>query len=166
MRGADLLAEKVYRWKAGFRLRGNPKLVGRRIEEITQRKGRCTREDICADARRRDSPFHRDLYAKTADAMVLEWRREKASEILRAIQIVEIEIVGGTKTEVVAPLVSFIPDRDYMLTTRVLRDVDLRKERLARIVSELEAFRYKLYGYQQLVRLFDRVLAKARTLKK
>lgn len=166
MRGAELLAEKVYRWKAGFRLRGNPKLVGRRIEEIAQRKGQCSREDVYADARRHDSPFHPDLYAKTTDAMVREWRLEKASEILRAIQVVEIEVTGGIETEVAAPLVSFLPERDYILTTRVLKDVDLRKERLAHIIGELEAFRVKLHGYKQLVMLFDRVLSKARKLKK
>ncbi len=166
MRGAELLAEKVYRWKAGFHLRGNPKLVGQRIEEIAQRKGQCSREDVYADARRHDSPFHPDLYAKSTDAMAREWRLGKASEILRAIQIVEIEVSGGVETEVAAPLVSFIPERDYMLTARVLKDVDLRKERLAQIIGELEAFRYKLHGYNDLCRLLDRVLAKARTLKK
>lgn len=166
MRGAELIAKKKYRWKAGFRLRGNPKLVGQRIEEIAQKKGRCTREYIYADAQHRTSPFRADLYAKTTDVMIREWRLTKANEILRAIQVVEIETIGGTETEVESPLVSFLPERDYMLTTHVLSDVDLRKERLAQIVFELEAFRLKLHGYKQLVVLFDRVLLKARKLKK
>jgi hypothetical protein len=165
VRGAELLAARKYRWKSGYRLRGNPTLVGQRIEQITQRNGRCTREDIYTDARRRESPFRRDLYAKTTDAMIREWRLEKASEILRAIQVVEIEVIGGTTTEVAAPLVSFIPDREYMLTTHVLRDVDLRKERLAQIIHELEAFRYKLHGFKQLVAMVDRVIARAKKLR-
>jgi hypothetical protein len=166
VRGTELLVAKKYRWKSGFRLRGNPALVGQRIEQITQRRGRCTREDIYTDARQRASPFRADLYSKTTDAMIREWRLEKASEILRAIQVVEIEMVGGAETEVAAPLVSFIPEREYMLTTRVLHDVDLRKERLAQIVRELETFRYKLHGFKLLVAMIDRVIARAKKLKK
>lgn len=166
MRGADLLAAKKYRWKKGFRLRGNPTLVGRRIEEITQRKGRCTRVDIYEDARARSSPFHADLYAKTSEQMVREWRLEKANEILRAIQVVEFEVVGGTTTEIAAPLVSFIPERDYMLTTKVLSDKDLRKERLEQIVRELETFKYKLHGFKQLVAMIEHVIARAKKLKR
>lgn len=166
MRGAELLPKKVYRWKPGYRLRGKPALVGQRIEEITKKKGRCTREDIYADALSKASPFRADLYAKTTDAMIREWRLDKANEILRAIQVVDIEVVGGTETKVASPLVSFMPDRDYMLTTRVLSDVDLRKERLAQIVRELESFRIKLHGYKQLTALYDRVIAKAKTLAK
>jgi len=166
VRGAELLAEKEYRWKAGFRLRGNPMLVGQRIDEIAQRKGQCTREDICIDAQRNStSPFRADLYAKTTAAMIREWRLTKANEILRAIQVVEIEIVGGTETEILAPLVSFLPERNYMLTTTVLSDVDLRKERLAQIIGELEAFKQKLHGFKQLEKLFDRVLATAKRMK-
>lgn len=165
MRGAELLAAKKYRWKVGSRLRGNPTLVGRRIEQITSRKGRCTREDIYADARKRDSPFRADLYSKTTDAMIREWRLTKANEILRMIQVVEIEVVGGEKTEIAAPLVSFIPEREYVLTARVLRDSDLRKERLAQIIHELEAFQYKLQGFQQLVTLISRVIAQAKKMR-
>lgn len=166
MRGAELLAEKEYRWKSGFRLRGNPALVGRRIDEIAQRKGQCTREDVCADARRDStSPFRADLYAKTTNAMIQEWRLTKANEILRAIQVVEFETIGGTETEILAPLVSFLPERNYMLTTTVLSDSDLRQERLAQIISELEAFKYKLHGYKQLEKMFDRMLMTAKRMK-
>lgn len=166
MRGAELLADKKYRWKKGFRLRGNPTLVGRRIEQIEQRKGRCTREDVCADAQRRGSPFRADLYSKTTDAMIREWRLTKANEILRAIQVVEVEVVGGTSVKISAPLVSFIPKRNYVLTARVLSDAVLRRERLAQIIHELEAFQYKLHGFKQLVAMIDRVIARAKKMRR
>lgn len=97
--------------------------------------------------------------------MIREWRLTKANEILRMIQVVEIEVVGGEKTEIAAPLVSFIPEREYVLTARVLRDSDLRKERLAQIIHELEAFQYKLQGFQQLVTLISRVIAQAKKMR-
>lgn len=145
---------QVYTWNAN---RSHPNvdaaIVGRTIESIVQRHGRCAPSTLVKEAQPEDSPLHA-LFTWDDTAAAANWRTHEARRIINAITV----RVQTNKGEVEAPAfvsVGRIKDNaehgtGYRPLNVVIADRNFRAEALQTALAELNAIRRRYQAIRDL----------------
>lgn len=146
----------VYQWKPGARVNLDPQVTGERLEKIRLRNGgNLTPDAVVKDARRETSPLH-PAFEWNDRAAAEKYREAQAGHIIRTIAVV---VERGTGAEPVATR-AFVSvrqedERHYTSVAVALSDPTMREQVLANALRELEMFRQKYEGLEELAPVFE-----------
>lgn len=141
-------------WRDGAHVRIDANQAGRELENIRKANdGRLTPSDVLERARSANSALH-DHFEWDDTKAAEQHRLGQAGELIRSITIDVSRSNLATK-----PVRAFVSverdgERSYTSTLVAMSDKDLRSQVLRRAWDELEAFRRKYQGLEELARVF------------
>lgn len=146
-----------YGWKGRTTFKVSADIAGRRLNRIRRAHGGQLRaEHVVEDARVDESPLHDDFEwndAKAAEAH----RRTRAGDMIRALVVVQVE---EPKAE---PIRAFVSVRDeseederpaYRSMEEALADPVMRRQVLARALSEVESWKRRYEKLEEMAAVF------------
>ncbi len=138
----------IYKFSDGYRLSGDPEIVGRELERIRKKTG-LTADSVLAEASNRKHSLHG--YFKWDDRVAAhEYRLNQARYLIRAI--VRIEEPDSLP---VRAFVTISNEEQYVPVMEVLSDKDRRKRLFMDVHKDIEHMKLKLSGYEDLVDLIE-----------
>lgn len=148
----------VYKWKDGTRMAVSAQDAGEVCSQL-ESEGRLTRANLVEVSRPEDAPLHK-AFEWNDTVAAQRYREEQAGRIIRFVEVTTDRIEEPTRAFV--SLAVATQAREYHSIEAVLETADGRRQLLAEAKSELEAFRRKYKGLQELARVFaeiERVVA-------
>ncbi len=143
-----------YQLKDGARLHGNPQAIGQRLEQLRQKHGELTADQVLTDARNPKSPLHDDFeWDDTAAAE--QYRLAQARYILRSIVVVYDEAPEVPTRAFI--LVDSGSGEAYQSTCVALSDADMRLQVLEKAKKEMAAFRRRYSELRELAEVFSAI---------
>lgn len=136
----------VYKWKAGSRVNADAQKVGEICAQLEQKNG-LTPKALVDASRHKNAALH-SLFEWDNETAAEKYRETQAAYIIRSI---EIETVGTSE-----PVRAFVSvsvsgdDRTYTSVEAALKVVSIREEVLNNALRELEAFKRKYRGLEEL----------------
>lgn len=139
----------VYRWKKGSVVAADPQVAGEVCAELERSVG-LTQANLVEASRDEDAPLH-GCFEWDDEVAAEKYRENQAGYIIRSLEAVVVE--GSDPQRAFLNIVSE-GARSYSSTEVLLRDETSREAVLAQAMMELEAFRRKYAGLEELAELF------------
>lgn len=138
----------VYQWKSGTRISADAQIAGEMCAEL-EKEGRLTAKNLLEANREDDAPLHDVFNWNDSEAAEL-YREDQARYIIRSIVV--------KKENVAEPIRQFIHvdvnENKYHSVDILLSKVDTRDSVLKMALAELQAFRKKYQGLEELAKVF------------
>ena len=138
----------VYQWKSGARISADAQVAGEMCAKL-EKEGRLTAKNLLNENREKDAPLHDAFNWNDSEAAEL-FREEQARYIIRSIVV--------KKENVAEPIRQFIHvdvnENKYHSVDVLLSKVDTRDAVLRMALAELQAFRKKYQGLEELSKVF------------
>jgi hypothetical protein len=147
----------VYKIRAGFQTKGDPQVIGDRLENLTEKfGGNLTAEQVLADAKKASSPLHQE-FEWDDSAAAQSYRLTQARYLIRSIEVVHVPYKEQpTKTVSVRAFQNVVVDDEkvYATTERVMADEDLRTQLLADAKRALQTWKNKYANLKELAAVY------------
>jgi hypothetical protein len=148
----------VYKFASGFQVRGDPQVIGDRLEMIrVKRGGRLTAQDVLADGTRKTSPLHDHF----------EWRDSVAAERYRLSQagylIRAVVVAADSDGEPFTPVRAFVAVSDddtengpqrFTHICQAMRDEATCEDVISRAKADLDAWRARYAALRAFADVF------------
>ena len=147
------MAQTIFRFKPGSRVKGNAEEIGQEFERIRSELGGLTADNVVAAAEPEDSILHRYFTWDDQSAAVAH-RKAQAAHLIASVTVV-VRHEDGTQTEPVRAFVSIGEKQDrYLPVLQVMADPQSRTILLHQAVLELAAFQQKYAALKELASVF------------
>ncbi len=152
------MRQTIYRWRPGSRMRGSAQHAGEIIERLQQTQGKATPEEILKVAKPADSPLH-SYFEWDNSVAAHKFRLQQAADLVRSIDLVRVDnMEAPPKARAFASVVLRGEEgRSYVHVKDALSDPEYRGQLLTEARQEMESFRVRYAGLQELARVFSAI---------
>ena len=145
----------VYKWKY-YNYPVDANVVGKALEDIEQENGEITAELFLKKATPKDSELHK-LFEWDNKKAANEWRLHEARRIIGAVAVVYEENKTEPKTTRAFVNVGDIHKGSFITTAKAMSDDETRSIVLNHALNELNAFKAKYAGLNELSIIFSEI---------
>lgn len=155
----------TYQWKAGFRAKGDPEIVGRELEAIQEEHGSIAPELVVDKAKDKASPLHGYFEWNNTTAANL-YRVDQARYLIRAIAVkIERDDDDPIVTRAFVEMKQEEAAGSYVSIAVVSQDEEMRKALVEQAMHDIAVFRQKYAVLVEVFGLLDALQVKLEALK-